>query len=300
MKRKCSKEIIKCSSFLFLIVCILSFNINSSKNILDRDVTIEEKIFDTMNDVDNYLNNKYLTYNNYKLTTSHNYGVLAVKNINQTTLGNKYNNLDFKNDLNNDMIIDSKDNLDLNNGICQPVAVTMALRYMVYRNVYSYNMKVNSNTLDEINIFYDIVNSYIKNDWSGGGASRDKCYKSINIYFDNLNVDYKAEYFTNNLMTYVDLSYNNKIPAIAHISGSNGGHAVTICGYYTKTITYQKQVLWWTSNESITYNFLSITTGWYDSVEKISIQTSSTWYENNYSYIDVNDLDGITYIKEEY
>lgn len=193
-------------------------------NFIDRGVdtsTISSMIFNTMTDVDNYINQKYSSYSNYSLTTYHNYGLLSTFNVNQTTLGSNYNGLINKHDLNGDKIIDSNDNLNLSEGICQPTAVTMALRYMVLRGDLSYTPKLNNNTLDEQNIFYDVVSAYIKNNWKGGGAKRETCYKSINTYFKNLNLKFNAKYYTKNILKYIDLSYENQIPAVGHIKGDD-------------------------------------------------------------------------------
>lgn len=286
---------------LFAFLTSINTNIiNTSKTLdfCDSDIasaenaTIQEMIFDTMTDVDTYLNNLYSSKTNYTLTTSHNYGVLSKLNINQTRLGAKYNNLTNKHDLNGDGKINSDDNLNLADGICQPVAVTMSLRYMVLRDKYSYTPTINTNALDEINIFYDVVESYISNGWKGGGAARSLCYQSINDYFNTLNVKFSASYYTSDLMTYIDASYEKQIPAIGHISGDDGGHAVSICGYYVKTVTYTKQVLWWTETETKIYNFIVINDGW--------TTTDTTypegWYEDTYSFIDVSNLTGVTYI----
>lgn len=70
--------------------------------------------------------------------------------------------------------------------------------------------------------------------------------------------DFTATYYTTNLMYYIDNSYENRIPAIGHISAGNSGHAVTICGYYTKIVTYTETGILGTVTRNIEYNFVGI------------------------------------------
>lgn len=43
---------------------------------------------------------------------------------------------------------------------------------------------------------------------------------------------------------------------------------------------------------SVNYTYIAINTGWYDTDKNMP----SGWYNTNYSFIDINNLDAITYI----
>lgn len=286
--------------FFFLFVVINSCFVQISGKYDNADnAYIHDMIFDSMSDVDNHLNGMYSKKTNYHLSTDHNYAVLATDNINQLTLGDKYNELPIIHDLNKDGVIDSNDKLRTDQGICQPIAVTMALRYMKLKKMFSYVPKVNSNELDEINILYDVVSAYISNGWQGGGATREMCYKSINKFFENIGSDYRANYYNKDMILYLDAGYENYIPLIGHITGDDGGHAVTIAGYVKKTVTYEDRFLWRMNNYNLKFYYAIINTGWYDSPKLETMFIPDGWYENNYSYIDMKNMAGITYIYKQ-
>lgn len=166
--------------------------------------------------------------------------MLATQNVEQSTLKNNYNSLgNLRIDLNNDGIINDYDNLDPSNaGICQPTAVAMALRYMVLNNTFSYSNHINNDQLDINNVFYEVVEKYIGQGWTGGSASRPLCSSSLNAIFDANNYDYNASYQSSNLLSYILTIQNSQLPSIGHISYGTTGHAVTIVGYETFHITY--------------------------------------------------------------
>lgn len=125
----------------------------------------------------------------------------------------------------------------------------------------------------------------------------DLCFTSLNSYFDTFDMDYSASYQTSNILSYIKSAFNNRMPCIGHINGDNGGHAVGICGYFIKTVKYYEDEK--SSPSTDTYYFISITTGWFTSDDTVSSILPDGWYENNFSYIDVTNLAGITYIEED-
>ena len=292
---------------LYLLLFFYSFFIVMNVNIHDSDfcfriensnqdnLPLNDIIMNTMDDVNNYF---YGLYDVISIETDHNYALLNIYNIDQDDLKYEYNNLnDLRYDLNNDGYISDADNLGHNDqGICQPVAATMALKYMVQTHKYEYTPFINSNPLDKINIFYDLVGTYIDLGWTGGGALRESCEDYLNAYFDKVDADYDARYLYGNILGYIEDSYNNSLPCIGHISSDNGGHAVTICGYYKKTIEYNKKILFFNQKATAIHYIVAINSGW-ETVEEFSgIEVPMSWYNANYSYIDLNNLIGITCI----
>ena len=101
-------------------------------------------------------------------------------------------------------------------------------------------------------------------------------------------------------------AFDNYLPAVAHISDNEGGaHAMTIAGYYTKHIHYlddSEQCEEWDYPEvELDIHYVAVNTGWVDTVSYWNNITGPIplWlYEDNYSFVNVNFLDGVTYICE--
>lgn len=272
------------------------------------ELIVSQKIFNTMNDVDSHIYLNYGFYANFSCTTEHNYGLLAIENVNQNTLKNNYNSLgNLRHDLNNDHVIDNNDNVGIYGGICQPTAASMAIRYMTLRGDITYTPQLNNDPLDIDNVFYEISYDYISVGWQGNGAIRTMCASALNSFFDTVNSNYVASYQTTDLLSLLSNAYEDSIPLIGHFSGDDGSHAVTISGYYAKHITYTDDTLPLEDYELPDYDFyeyyVAINTGWVDTIYDWQNYYGSTipqWlYDNNYSYINLNDLEGVTYICEE-
>lgn len=287
---------------VLLCVSIILLPTNYNYEVVDKDAdesTVSQMIFDTMQDVDNYLYSVYGNKENYSLHTMHNYGALSLINVSQTTLKTNYNSLgELRFDRNDDGKLDLYDNLDLNNeGICQPTAVAMALKYMYVRGLIDYTPRLNDNKRDINNVFYEVVDAYLQNGWQGAGAHRSLCSASMNTFFQCNGANFNATYTTSDLMDRIDEAYESRIPAIGHITGDDGGHAVTICGYYTKQVRYKENVFWWSIDQTIDINFIIINTGWVNAnMPEYGGGASQEDYDRNYSYIALSDLAGVTYI----
>ena len=190
-------------SFLFIILSLPTITIHASSQnaILFEESSsadfgvFKDIIYNAREDIEDELKSKYGENNvriSYEVLTPY----LSLANVNQTTLRDYYNNLgDKKHDLDRNHVITDKDKIGLEEGVCQPTAVSMALEYMVRREKISYTPKLNSNSLDINNIFYDVVKAYIENDWRGGAAISGKCYQALNSYFQNNNINYEASYY---------------------------------------------------------------------------------------------------------
>lgn len=297
------KIYISCLSILFSFLAVIVLPQSNGK-IVDNEyndgTTISEMIYNNMSEVDNYINSLYGNKDSFLITTLHNYGVLSITNVDQSRLKAEYNALgNSKLDLNSDHKIDDYDKLDRSGkGICQPTAVTMALKYMYVRSLFDYTPRVNNDKNDVKNIFYEVVDAYIQNKWKGSDAERKMCSASLNTFFKNHNSAYKATYTTSGLLNKIDGSYDLGLPSIAHISSSSLGHAVTICGYYIKRVTYLEDPNKTNSKKTIDMNFIVINTGWEDAnIEENGGVFSNEEYEKNYSYIELKNIDAITYIR---
>lgn len=290
------KRIIILVDVILISVIFSSMQLFNNKNILDNS-TIAEELFDKEEDIDNYLIGIYSNNTNFELITEQTYGNLSTLNVSQSALKEKYNDLTFMYyDLNGDGIINENDKIG-DYGICQPTAVSIALRYMVSREMYTYFPKIENDRTDVFNIFYDVLGAYIDCGWNGGGAPQNTCYDKINTYFENIhNTDFIADFYTNDYLNRILETYDKQIPAIGHISGSDGGHAVVIAGVITKVVKYTRNVLWWEETEVKTFNYAVVNDGWY-TVEESLYYPMDVYYKN-YSYLDVSDLDGITIISE--
>lgn len=263
------------------------------------EATISDMIYNTMSDVDYYVSSIYGTKTDFSMETMHNYGALSLINVNQTTLKNNYNNLgNLRFDRNHDGKLDVLDNLDLNNeGICQPTAVSMALKFMYKRELFDYTPRINEDKKNINNIFYEVVDAYIQNGWEGSVATRALCSASINTFFRDKRCNYSATYITGNFIDSLDIAFEKGLPAIGHINGGNIGHAVSICGYFTKKVKYKEKVLWWWNDKNVDIHFIIINTGFVDAnMPEDSGGVSKEEYEKNYSYIELKDLAGVTYI----
>ncbi|MBR6072104.1 MAG: hypothetical protein IKP77_04645 [Acholeplasmatales bacterium] len=294
--------------FVFLIF-ILKFN-NQLKPIIgdeDGDYTWVDLEFNTMDDVDDYIEWRFGSYPNFYYTTEHNYALLATQNIHQSTLRDDYNRLgNLMHDLNHDNIINDYDKIGLTSGICQPTAVTMAIRYMVSTGDIVYSPQLNNNIYDSMNVFYDVTNAYIQCGWTGGSAPREYCCYYLNTLFDNYNVNYYASYTTTNFVSVLSTAYNNCLPAIAHITSSNGvGHAMTIAGYYIKHIYYIDDSAPVEEEDypevDLDLCFVGVNNGMIDTLDdwaNVNGVLPPSLYENNYSFFNVELLSGVTYICE--
>lgn len=290
--------------FVFMIQALFVFTLFTFFNLSSIDIkqnseyecdnaTVYEMIYNTETDINNYLYNKYGSYRNYSLSTSHYYGFLSVNNYNQSTLRDNYNALgSLRHDLNGDGVINNYDNVGMYEGICQPTAVSMALRYMAKRNDITFSTDIND-------VFYAVAGEYIDNGWTGGGAPRSLCYTSLNSFYYDNSFDYTAQYTESDILNYIDISYNNTLPAIAHISGDNGGHAVSTCGYFIKNVSYSVKVLRWYVPVNLHFTYVAINTGWTDSGMPDSGTSNMTVYNKNYSYIDLSNIAAVTYISEQ-
>ena len=288
---------------VLLCVSIILLPINYNHEIVDNaadEASVYEKIYNTKKDVDDYIYSLYGNKTDYSMQTTHNYGALSLINVSQATLRANYNSLgDLRFDRNKDNKIDSSDNLDLKNeGICQPTAVSMALKFMFVRGLIDYTPRLNDNKRDINNIFYEVVDAYLQNGWKGAGAERSLCPASMNKFFEHNGINFNATYTTSNLMDRIDAAYGSSLPAIGHIDGDNNeGHAVTICGYYTKQVKYKEKVLWWWNDKTVNINFIVINTGWVNAnMPEYGGGASQEDYDRNYSYIELKDLAGVTYI----
>ncbi len=301
---------------ILLTSFIVSFSNNNSVEKLDNaedEYNYQSLILDTMDDVDDYIEWRYGSYPDFSYTTEHNYGLLAIQNIDQTTLKDNYNNLgNLRHDLNHDNIINNYDNVGFdfyNNtdvGICQPTAVTMAIRYMISRGDITYTPQLNNDPYDQLNTFYDVAYAYIQCGWSGGSAPRLMCQLALEELFYSYSSNYASCYTETNLMYHISNAFDNYLPAIAHISDNEGhSHAMTIAGYYTKHITYLDDSAPVEPEDypevELYINYLAVNTGWVDTVywwNNINSEIPLSLYEANYSFVDVNYLDGVTCICE--
>lgn len=147
-------------SFTSIFLIVGKYNNNLIDNYYERD-DIEElyfgnKIFNTMDELDDYLADYYDYGWDYTCTTTNNYGVLSTQNLNQSNMYHPYNLLgDLRFDLNNDNIINNNDNIG--GGICQLIAVTTLLRYLINRFNLNYTPRINNDLTNPINVFYDVV-----------------------------------------------------------------------------------------------------------------------------------------------
>lgn len=224
---------------------------------------------------------------------------MTVRNVDQNTLKNYYNNLGgLKHDLNHDGTINDYDKIDrYNEGICQPTAVSMALQYMVWREEISYIPKLDSDQLNIHNIFYEVADAYIDNNWGGAGAHRSNCYKYINTFFANNNLNYQAYYNNgiNNLEYIHSAFFDDHRPCIGHIKGDDGFHAVSICGYFTAVVKYTDI---YNVNQKIEINYICINDGWEDTLMPDSGGASMEQFNSNFSFIEESSLESVTYIKK--
>lgn len=264
-------------------------------NILDNDDELEvnEKILNDLDDLDQFINSYFDVYDSYSYSLIKN-DPIDVLNSSQTTLKNYYNNLgNNRFDLNGDKVIDKKDNLGQNGGICQPTAVAMLLQYMTYSNKISYYPRLNSTSTNINTVFYEVVDAYISNGWEGSGASRNLCFASLNTFFIRNNIYYSAKYSTKNLFSLISNSYKETMPLIGHITEDSSGHAVVISGYITAKIDYEYTDHGETYYDTSTWNFAVINTWWSD----VKYGNINSQYYTNYSFIDVDFLDAVTYIE---
>lgn len=300
MIKKYHKRVLTLLIFVFLLVsrCFVEIHF-SNVSILEESnsETVEDKIFETEEDIEASIYNQYGSEQDFSFRYEDKTGVLSVKNVKQDTLKINYNGLGpLRHDLNGDNIINDLDNVGpKGEGICQPTAVAMALRYMVYRKNVTYVPRLSSDSLDINNVFYEVAEAYISNGWTGGGAERSLCRKSLNTFFEKNNLNYEADYSTVNLLYFIESSHAKSVPAIGHIVGSDGAHAVTICGFFTIKIFYTQQ--WTHSNMVIIQRYAVINTGWKDSNLPDSGGSTLEEYYINYSYIDIEDLFAVTYIR---
>lgn len=283
-------------NFFTLIFLAFLIKINNIQNLDFEDSNhTSDKIFDTEENIEQYLINLYGDKENFSFSYEDKTGVLSIRNVRQRSLKEKYNSLGNKRyDLNKDNVIDDNDNFSAEAGVCQPTAAAMVLRYLALCNTISYEPKLNSDLKDINNVFYEILYDYINNGWDGDGALRSLCKKSLNSFFDRNNINFKAYYSSVNLLYFIESSHAKSIPAIGHIESKNGGHAVAIGGFFTIKVKYSGN--WLEGNVLKIYRYAVITTGWTDSTLPDVGAGSLEDYYSNYSYIDVEDLAGITYI----
>lgn len=282
--------------FLLILICVFNFRFTDyMTEILDQSdtSTIHTKIMDTRNQVERRVIEEYGSYDDFSFKYEDLTGSLAVVNVSQFNLKNNYNNLEKKmHDLNSDNVINNLDKIG-SNGICQPTAVSMSIRYMVITGSVSYNPRLSSDPLDINNVFYEVVDSYIANGWRGGAAERKLCKNAFNTFFQKNNINLSASYHTTNLLFFVESSNYKRCPAIGHISDANEGHAVTICGYYTIRVKYSTKLY---NNIEKCLRFAIINDGWDESYMPDTGGMTQETYDKNYSYINIDDLDAITYI----
>lgn len=301
---------------LFIMITIANITVfsfeyqNPNQNFKVENNEYDENVYgyfhDTMQDVDNYIYSNYGNNINFRLSTYHNYGLLSTINYSQTTLNRNYNNLgNLRFDINGDRVIDYNDNIGADfgkGGTCQPVAVSIAFKYMVMRGNMNYYPRLYPDKRDINNIFYEVIDAYIFNGWNGGTSLIFNCYKYINTFFQLNNIQYNATFTTFNILDRIEESYNTQIPAIGHIQTLTSGHAVAICGYVVKRIEYDIDISdgfgfsFMHISEDLT--FVAVNTGWTDSGMPEYGSASMKQYNDNYSYIDLKNINAITYIKE--
>ena len=307
------KKIFIIVNFIFLIMSGIVISFAKNENIFGG--ISQPGIYDTKDEVDEYIKNTYGNKTDFKFTTSHNYGVLSTRNVSGTTLKFKYNNqLDMtsvnnKFDLNGDKIITSADNLDREDkGICSPVAAAIAIRYLVYYGKLSYTPRI-KNALygeftddpnDVFNVFYELVDSYISCEWKGSGTNQTQTTNAINHFLKRNNSNFNLIYTEKNIINQIDLCYQKGLPCLGYILFDKAqiGHIATIAGYYTKEITYTEKVLFMTQSKKVTLHFVVINTGWTNSTMGDSGGATQKQYDDNYSYVLSSDLIGINYFEE--
>ena len=270
----------------------------------DEDKTVSDLIYQDLDILENVIYEKYSDKYNVVISTEHSYGALLLWNTNQTDLKKWYNALGDKR-INRDLLptINDLDNIGLNGGICQPTAVSMVLRYMIIKDYISYTPTITTETDDVYNVFYEVVKAYINEGWGGSGADRADCPEYINKFFSNNNIyDYQADYLGALLsglyLTYIDNAYNDYLPVIGHLYVNDSGHAVTICGYITKCITYTNSIDITAEKTIIKEHYAIINDGWYTVEPQTGSFPLSLYYEN-YSYVNINDFVGLTVILKE-
>lgn len=297
--------------FVLLSIFIFNVNVNDDKGVLfssleytDESKTISDLIYQNMNLLNDSIYEKYSDKYNIIISDEHNYGALSLWNINQNDLKSWYNALGDKR-INRDFfpIINDLDNIGLNGGICQPTAVSMALRYMVKKGFISYTPTVTTDQYDIYNVFYEVVKAYIDGDWGGSGAERTDCPNYINNFFQNNNIEnYVANYIglilSSSFLSLIEESYNNYLPVIGHLSLNDSGHAVTICGYITKCISFTNIDNDTSERVDVREHYAIVNDGWYSVQPQTGSFASSLYYEN-YSYVNIADFVGLTVILSE-
>ncbi len=257
------------------------------------------KIYNTSSDSDTEIIERYSMYSNVSISTEQ-YLLLSCVNYSQQDIAQYYDNLGNKRlDLNNDGLINNNDNLDLVNGFCQPTAVAIALRYAYMWTDFDYDEDLDLNKNDINNVFYEVAQAYKYNGWTGGGFNRVNCKNCLNTIFSNNNNDYCAKYATSQSTIYNQIvaSYNQNFPIIAHITSTNGacGHAVAVCGYRIINVNYYSGGTKHT--EKIKYAIVNDT--WYSSgMSDGPGGISSSVFALNYSFIEMTDIDAVTYVEE--
>lgn len=276
-----------------------------------NDQTVRSMMFDSMEDVDLYVKSQYETKKDFKFITTHNLGVLSTRNVDSWWLTFTYNNkLDWssvnnKFDLNHDNVINSQDDLGKNTSICSPTAAAILMRYLVLREKISYSPRIKydlngaftDNQTDVFNVFYELVDSYIINGWQGSEASESVELNAMNHFLKRNNSGLKMNLTNKNMLDYIDSNFNRGLPCIGHIvkKNSNIGHTFTIAGYYTKEVTYTEKNFLITQTKKVKLHFLVINDGWSDSTMGDSGGSTQEEYNNNYSYILLDNVYSITY-----
>ncbi|MDE6047984.1 MAG: hypothetical protein K2F56_05080, partial [Anaeroplasmataceae bacterium] len=71
-------------NFIFLIVSGIVISLTKNENIFGG--ISQPGIYDTKDEVDEYIKNTYGNKTDFKFTTTHNYGVLSTRNVSSGTL----------------------------------------------------------------------------------------------------------------------------------------------------------------------------------------------------------------------
>lgn len=307
------KKILIIINFYLIISSFIGIRI--SKTVSFFAGLTKEGIYDTMEDVDQYIIDQYGQKQDFKLITTHNYGVLSTRNVSYSYFQFKYNNqLDMtsvnnKFDLNGDKKITYEDNIGSKKiGFCSPVAAAIAIRYLVYCGKISYTPRIKYALYGEFtddpnevfNVFYELVDSYITFGWNGNEATSKVTTDSINHFLHKNNNKFNLIYTEKNLLNHIDTSYNNGFPCLAYIIFKNDpiGHIATIAGYYTKEITYTEKLLFITNTKKVKLNFVVINTGWNTPNMGDSGGSTQEEYNDNYSYILLSNIQAINYFEE--
>lgn len=301
--------------FSIIIVFLTTFNLSLNKEkycfAAAEDQKIREKIFETKDKVDEYIKKQYGSKTNFAFTTTHNVGVLSTRNADSWWLTYKYNNMlewssvNNKLDLNRDGVINSKDDLGKENSICSPTAAAIIMRYLVLvgkinytpRIKYDLNGSLTDSPTDVFNVFYELVDSYISCGWQGSATTSQVELDSMNHFLKKNNSSLTMNFSNKNMIDKIKSNFDRGLPCVGHIVSENSdvGHTFTIAGYYTKEITYTEKVFLITQSKKVNLHFLVINTGWTDSTMGDSGGSTQEEYDENYSYVLLDDVYNITY-----